>query len=74
MREIKNIIAEYLRKSKVFAKERIPIEIKVKAYILSMLGWGLRDTVKEFGVSHEAVRRWLIKISHALGQIKMKKI
>jgi len=38
MKESLKIITEYLRKSGVFIRERIPTEIKVRAYILSMYG------------------------------------
>lgn len=71
MKESLKIITEYLRKSGVFIRERIPTEIKVRAYILSI--WGLTDIARELEVTYEAVRKWLIKISLALNQIKAKK-
>jgi transposase-like protein len=57
----------------VYKRKRTPHNIKVKAFMLWMSGWGLRDIAVELGVSHETVRRWTRKISYVTSLIKAPK-
>lgn len=73
MNESIKIIAEKLKEIGIFKRERTPHENKMKAFILWLQGYGLRDIAKEFSVSHEAVRKWLKKISDGLEKMKIPK-